>query len=66
MKSKIILLFLFLFGFNHTISAQIETLKEDVEFLSSDALEGRQTGTKGEEDAAKYIAKRFKDLKLQD
>ena len=66
MKSKIILLFLFLFGFNHAISAQIETLKEDVEFLSSDALEGRQTGTKGEEDAAKYIAKRFKDLKLQE
>jgi Zn-dependent M28 family amino/carboxypeptidase len=66
MKSKIILLFLFLFGFNHTISAQIETLKEDVEFLSSDALEGRQTGTKGEEEAAKYIAKRFKDLKLQE
>jgi Zn-dependent M28 family amino/carboxypeptidase len=66
MKSKIILLFLFLFGFNHTISAQIETLKEDVEFLSSDALEGRQTSTKGEEEAAKYIAKRFKDLKLQE
>ena len=66
MKSKIILLFLFLFGFNHTISAQIETLKEDVEFLSSDALEGRQTGTKSEEEAAKYIAKRFKDLKLQE
>lgn len=66
MKSKIILLFLFLFGFNHTISAQIETLKEDVEFLSSDALEGRQTGTKGEEVAAKYIAKRFNDLKLQE
>jgi Zn-dependent M28 family amino/carboxypeptidase len=66
MKSKIILLFLLVFGFNHTISAQIETLKEDVEFLSSDALEGRQTGTKGEEEAAKYIAKRFKDLKLQE
>ena len=66
MKSKIILLFLFLFGFNHTISAQIETLKEDVEFLSSDALEDRQTGTKSEEEAAKYIAKRFKDLKLQE
>jgi Zn-dependent M28 family amino/carboxypeptidase len=66
MKSKIILLFLFVFVFNRTISAQIETLKEDVEFLSSDALEGRQTGTKGEEEAAKYIAKRFNDLKLQE
>lgn len=66
MKSKIILLFLLVFGFNHTISAQTETLKEDVEFLSSDALEGRQTGTKGEEAAANYIVKRFNDLKLQE
>uniref|UniRef100_UPI004049CF9B M20/M25/M40 family metallo-hydrolase n=1 Tax=Gelidibacter sp. TaxID=2018083 RepID=UPI004049CF9B len=66
MKSHTILLFLILFGFTTIISAQTTTIKEDVEFLSSDALEGRQTGTKGEEEAAKYIAKRFNDLKLQE
>ena len=36
----------------------------DIEYLSSDQLEGRFAGTKGEKAAAQYIAKRFKDLKL--
>lgn len=36
----------------------------DIEYLSSDQLEGRFPGTKGEKAAAQYIAKRFKDLKL--
>jgi len=40
------------------------TIKDDVEVLSSDELEGRQTGSEGEQKAAKYIAKRFKDLGL--
>jgi len=34
-------------------------LKEDVEFLSSDNLEGRKTGSEGEKAAAKYISQRF-------
>jgi len=37
-------------------------LKEDVEFLSSDNLEGRKTGSEGEKAAAKYISQRFSDL----
>ena len=37
-------------------------LKEDVEFLSSDNLEGRKTGSQGEKAAANYISKRFSDL----
>ena len=41
------------------------TIKEDVTFLSDDALEGRQTGTDGEKAAADYIAKRFKNLGLE-
>ncbi|MGB0891123.1 MAG: M28 family peptidase [Flavobacteriaceae bacterium] len=41
------------------------TIKEDVAFLASDDLEGRQTGTEGEKKAASYISKRFKDLGLQ-
>ena len=37
-------------------------LKEDVEFLSSDDLEGRETGSEGEKTAANYISQRFSDL----
>lgn len=66
MKSILNLFFLVLISFTYQAQAQIETLKEDVVFLASDALEGRQTGTKGEEEAAKYIAKRFAGLKLQE
>ena len=40
-------------------------IKEDVEFLSDDKLEGRQTGTEGEKAAAEYIAERFKKLGLE-
>jgi Zn-dependent M28 family amino/carboxypeptidase len=40
------------------------SIKEDVMFLANDSLEGRQTGSKGEIKAAKYIAKRFSDLGL--
>lgn len=44
---------------------QENRIKEDVTFLASDELEGRQTGTEGEKKAASYISKRFKELKLQ-
>ena len=42
------------------------TIKDDVRFLASDDLEGRQTGTEGEKKAANYISKRFKDLGLSE
>lgn len=41
-------------------------IKEDVSFLADDKLEGRGTGTDGEKAAANYIAKRFKNLKLEE
>lgn len=41
------------------------SIQDDVIFLSDDALEGRQTGTDGEQKAAEYIAKRFQDLGLE-
>ena len=41
------------------------TSKDDVAFLASDNLAGRETGTKGALDAANYIKDRFKDLNLQ-
>ncbi|MCD2258311.1 M28 family peptidase [Psychroserpens luteolus] len=40
------------------------SIEEDVVFLASDELEGRQTGTDGEKAAAEYIAKRFENLGL--
>ena len=39
-------------------------LKVDVGFLASDMLEGRSSGTNGEQLASEYIAKRFADIGL--
>ena len=36
------------------------TLKTHIEYLASDKLKGRLTGSKGEKKAAKYIEKEFK------
>ncbi|MCK7589471.1 M28 family peptidase [Subsaxibacter sp. CAU 1640] len=41
------------------------SIKEDVTVLSADSYEGRETGTKGEQEAANYISKRFKEMGLQ-
>lgn len=43
---------------------EYDTMIEDVSFLASDALEGRQTGTKGEVKAATYISQRFQEIGL--
>jgi aminopeptidase YwaD len=39
-------------------------LQDDISYLASDALEGRQTGTEGERKAADYIEKRYQDCKI--
>ena len=39
-------------------------IRRDVEHLASDALEGRGTGTAGNDSAAAYIARRFESLRL--
>ena len=38
------------------------SMEEDVAYLASDSLLGRETGTKGEQMAADYLAKRFDDI----
>ncbi|MEM1323349.1 MAG: M20/M25/M40 family metallo-hydrolase [Bacteroidota bacterium] len=43
---------------------QLQDLQVDVIYLASDYLEGRLTGTKGEEMAAQYIVSRFKEAGL--
>jgi len=46
-------------------NVQAERIRADVKYLSSDALEGRGTGTRGGDLAADYIAKQFKDAGLE-
>jgi len=41
------------------------TIKEDVTFLASDNLSGRETGTPFEKQAAAYLADRYKELNLE-
>jgi hypothetical protein len=40
-------------------------LKNDIAFLASDSLEGRETGTEGEAKAAVFLAERFEKLGLK-
>jgi Zn-dependent M28 family amino/carboxypeptidase len=58
------IIFLMLLGCNKEYKVE-NKIKEDVDFLADDKLEGRETGTKGEREAADYIAKRFKSLELE-
>jgi len=54
--------------FNLTLYSQefdSNGLMADIEYLSSDQLEGRFAGTEGEKAAAEYIANRFKRLDLK-
>jgi Zn-dependent M28 family amino/carboxypeptidase len=58
---------IFLIG-SGSISAQKiseKQMKKDVEYLASDELEGRDTGSKGEALAAEYVSGRFKSLGLE-
>lgn len=63
-KSTISLLFLF---FSLALFSQngLEQIKTDIELLSSDEMEGRETATKGETFAAGYIASKFASIGLQ-
>ena len=40
-------------------------INDDVNYLSNEKLEGRKTGSNGEQIAADYIADRFKSLKIE-
>ncbi|MEN8250169.1 MAG: M28 family peptidase [Bacteroidota bacterium] len=59
---KLLGLILFLFLSSAGLAQQMQ---KDMEYLASDKLEGREIGTDGEKAAAKYLAKRFKKLKLE-
>ncbi|WP_370099046.1 M28 family peptidase [Xanthomarina gelatinilytica] len=63
-KISLLVLFISLLGCKQEYSYK-NKIKEDVAFLADDKLEGRETGTKGEQAAAAYIVERFKELGLQ-
>jgi hypothetical protein len=65
MKYSLVAFFLLILMSCKSGVSKLVSIKEDVTFLSSDALEGRQTGTDGEEKAAKYISNRLKNLGLE-
>lgn len=48
-----------------SIEKDISTLKKCIEFLSDDKLEGRRTGTKGEQLASEYLITQFKKSGLK-
>ena len=63
---KLLSLFVF-FALISCGKKQVEpvSMQEDVRILANDSLEGRGTGTAGEQMAAEYIASRFENLGLQ-
>ena len=65
MKSIVVVLFLVLLTSCKTEKTEDVSIKDDIAILASDSYEGRETGTKGEQEAADYISKRFKNLGLQ-
>ncbi len=64
MKYTAFLLSLFIYSFSALAQGGIDQLKADVSYLADDKLEGRAVGTKGEQLAAEFIAKRYKELGL--
>ncbi len=64
MRNGIILIFLTCLIACSPDPSTVNAIKDDVSFLASDALTGRQTGTEGERKAVEYLTKRFKELGL--
>lgn len=63
-KIALLVLFISLLGCKKDYKPE-NKMKEDVSFLADDKLEGRETGTKGEKEAAAYIVKRFEEMGIQ-
>jgi hypothetical protein len=60
-----ICLLAFVISCNNSIKVSETKIEEDVAFLADDKLEGRQTGTPGEEKAAEYISQRMESIGMQ-
>lgn len=70
-KKYLILFFFFIAGFaqgqklKKEDKAIVSNLEQYIHFLADDKLEGRRTGTAGEQKAAQYISDQFKEIGLQ-
>ena len=58
------ILFITIISCDNNIS-YVNRIYDDVNYLADNKLEGRKTGSKGEQIAADYIANRFKSLKIK-
>lgn len=58
------ILFITIISCDNNIS-YVNRIYDDINYLADNKLEGRKTGSKGEEIAADYIANRFKTLKIK-
>lgn len=65
MKKYVLLLIIAVCVQRATAQTPIDNIRSTVEFLADDRLEGRATGSRGEEIAANYIAARYASLKLK-
>jgi hypothetical protein len=65
MKSNFLRILLLLAVALGVQAQQPDRLQKDIKHLSSDALEGRRTGSKGATEAARYVAAEFSRLKLK-
>lgn len=65
MKKQLIILIALLPAIHCLGQSNIDYLKKHINYLASDKLEGRGTATKGEMQAAEYLAKWFKTYNLQ-
>ena len=61
---KILIILLFAQGIVLAQKGDIKAnnIKKHIEYLASDKLEGRGTGTEGGKNAAKYLVKQFKKI----
>ncbi|MCT3661240.1 M20/M25/M40 family metallo-hydrolase [Elizabethkingia anophelis] len=65
MKNTILFTFLLLGLCSYAQEIEVKNLKKHVYFLASDRMKGRGTGSKQNQEAAKYITSQFKKYKLE-
>src|SRR4051812_18602277 len=65
MKTIFTFFLLFSFLYTHSQSVNLQELRTDITYLSSDKQKGRATGSKEEKEVADFISKKFKKDGLQ-
>jgi len=65
MKFKLLVITMVWFNQNFSQTVSVENIKKHISVLSNDSLQGRGTGTIGEDKAANYISQEFKKIGLK-